>query len=53
MSMKTSKSTLSKSLTRLYFVETSKGSENLSITGCVFLFVYYTMLSIILSVKNV
>ena len=52
MPMKASMSTLSISLTRLYFVEPSRGSENLSITGCIFLFAYCTMFLIILSVKK-
>ena len=45
-------STLPTSLTWLYFGDPSIGSENLSITGCMFLFAYCTMLSIILSVKK-
>ena len=35
-----------------HFVKLSRGSENLSITGCMFLFVYCTMLSIIFYVKK-
>ena len=44
--------TLSINLTWLYFVEPSGGPGNLSITGCMFLFLDYTMFSIILSVKK-
>ena len=36
----------------LFFVESSRGSENLSITGCILLFVYCTMSSIILPGKK-
>ena len=50
--MKALISILSTILTWLYFVEPSRGFEQLSITGCMFFFVFCTMFFIILSVQK-